>query len=144
MLTSKGLDVALTRTARGRFDLKLSTSGTNKGNFELSSERHHAAATTLFVRKRGKRPGDKEYGGGYYWDTSGRFGTLLWTITQDRTATRSQLISAGQDAGKQLVDDRMITAYSVDATRRANYTIGQWVSYLGWTLPSGDQKDLTF
>lgn len=144
MLTANGLDVALKRTPRGRFDLDFDTSGSNKGNPKLSNERHHAAAVALFTHKRGKRPGDKTYGGGYYYDTSGRFGTLLWTVTQDGTTTRSQLISAVQDAGQQLIDDKIATTYRADATRTSSFSIGRWTTFFGWTLPSGDQKDLTF
>jgi phage gp46-like protein len=138
-LTSKGSDIVLVRNdATGKFTYRMSASGTNKGNPEFDDSRTHACMTTLFSWKRGKLPGDSAPQGGYYWDTAGRRGTLLWTVKYDRQATRSDLISAAQDAGQQLVDDKLIVNYSVDAQRLG---VGRWLLLFGWTLPTGDRKD---
>lgn len=139
-LTSVGPDVALTRSGTGRFDWDMSTSGTNKGNPKLDATRTHAVMTTVFSRKRGRAPGDKQESGGYYWDESGRRGTLLWTVTQDRQATRSQLISAAEDAGQQLVDERYIVSLGADAQRQG-IGLGRWLLGIQWRTPSGDRKE---
>lgn len=137
---STGTDVALKRAADGKhFDLDLVTAGAQKGNPRLDFTRTHAVVATLNSNKRGRRPGDKTSGGGYFFDETGRRGTLLWTVSQDTSKTRSEMIAAGQDAGQQLTDERYVTAFTADATRRR---VGAWALLFTWTLPSGDRREL--
>ena len=140
-LTSVGPDIALKRVATtGKFDFDMSTSGSNKGNPQLDSTRTHAVMTTIYSRKRGKAPGDKVESGGYYWDTSGRRGSLLWTVTQDRQSTRSQLISAAEDGLRQLVDDRLIAGFPQPDAQRVGVGLGRWFLTIQWRTPSTDQS----
>ena len=141
-LTSIGPDIALARVAAsGRFDFDMSTSGSNKGNPKLDSARTHAVMTTVFSRKRGRAPGDRQESGGYYWDTSGRRGTLLWTVTQDRQSTRSQLISAAEDGLQQLVDEKFIVSFPQPEASRVGVSQGRWGLTIQWQTPSGDRKE---
>lgn len=131
-----GSDVSLARNqVTGRYDLVLSTSGVNKGNPVLDSTRTHAVLTTLVSMKRGSRPGARSPEGGYYWDASGRRGTLLWTISQDRLATPSQLQAYAEDGGQQLVDLKFIATFKASANRRAP---GKFAVTATWTLPNGN------
>ena len=130
-----GIDVALVRNdSNGKFDLQVSISGPNKGNPVMSSDRSHAVLTTLLSRKRGTRPGAETPEGGYYGDTSGRRGTLLWTISQDKLATPSQLAAFAQDGGQQLLDLKMIGSFTAAAAR---VRAGKFRVDVRWTLPSG-------
>lgn len=134
-----GNDVALVRNAtNGKFDWQVSSSGPNKGNFVLDNTRTHAVLTTLVSWKRGTRPGRNSQTpeGGYYWDTSGRRGTLIWTISQDKIATPSQLKAYAEDGGQQLLDLKYIASFTASATRRAP---GKLSVTATWTLPSGNQ-----
>ena len=137
-LTSIGPDVALKRNdSTGRFDFDVSTSGSNKGNPKMDSTRTHAVMTTVFSWKRGKRAGDRVESGGYYWDTSGRRGTLLWTVVQDTAATRSRLLSCADDARQQLINERYVVALSAAPTR-VGIGLGRWLMPIQWTTPQGD------
>lgn len=142
-LTSTGPDIALKRNPQtGRFNFDMSTSGTNKGNPLLSSDRTHSVMTTLFSWKRGRRAGDPVESGGYYPDQSGRRGTLLWTVIQDTSATRSQLLAAADDARQQLLDERLITSLTAEAERQpVSNGLRRWSTYLTWTLPQGERKE---
>ena len=135
---SQGSDVALRRNdSNGRFDLILQTGGRAKGNPLLDSTRTHAVLTTLVSWKRGTRPGKSQTPeGGYYWDTSGRRGTLIWTISQDKIATPSQLKAYAEDGGQQLLDLKYIASFTASANRRAP---GKLSVTCTWTLPSGNQ-----
>lgn len=131
-----GSDVALQRNAtNGRYDLVLQQSGPGRGNPVLDTTRTHAVLTTLVSMKRGTRPGARTPEGGYYWDTSGRRGTLLWTISQDRLATPSQLQAYAEDGGQQLVDLKFIATFKAAASRRAP---GKFAVTATWTLPNGN------
>lgn len=141
-LTSVGPDIALKRNeATGRFDFDVSTSGTNKGNPKMDATRTHAVMATVFARKRGRAPGDPMESGGYYWDTSGRRGTLLWTVTQDRQSTRSQLVSAAEDGLQQLVDERFIAGFPTPDAQRVGTGLGRWMLVIQWRTPSGDRRE---
>jgi hypothetical protein len=141
-LTSVGPDIALARVATtGKFDFDMSTSGSNKGNPKLDASRTHMVVATLFGRKRGKAPGDKVESGGYYWDLSGRRGTLLWTVTQDRNSTRSQLVSAADDGLRQLVDEKQIVNFPTPDAQRIGLHLGRWGVVAQWSTPSGDRKE---
>lgn len=139
-LTSQGPDVALQRTAGGKFDWKVSRSGPNKGNPEMSADRTHAVISTVFSWKRGRRPGDKSESGGYYWDESGARGTRLWTVVQDTSSTRSKLLACTEDAKQQLVEGRYITDLQADA-QRLGLGLGRWAATIGWRTPQGDRKE---
>lgn len=139
-LTSVGPDIKLKRLDTGRFDFDMSTSGSNKGNPQLDSSRTHAVMTTLFSRKRGKRAGDPTESGGYYFDTSGRRGTLLWTVLYDRNSTRSQLIAAAEDGMQQLVDEKFITSFPQPEARRIGLAPGKWGLSVQWTTPVGSPQ----
>lgn len=130
-----GRDVALVRDdATGKFDLSFSSSGPNKGNPVLDNTATHAVLTTLLSMKRGRRPGSQNAEGGYYWDGSGRRGSLLWTVSQDRLATPSQLRAYAEDGGQQLVDLRYLASFEATAARRAP---GKFALSVLWRLPSG-------
>jgi len=129
-----GRDVALTRTAANRFDFVFSTSGPNKGNPVLDDTRTHAVLTTLLSWKRGTRPGARVPEGGYYWDTVGRRGTLLWTVSQDRLTTLSQLEAFAQDGGQQLIDAQQIASFTARAQRVGP---GRFRLNVTWSNPSG-------
>lgn len=131
-----GNDVVLVRNERnGKFDLQVSTSGPNKGNPVLDSTRTHAVLSTVTSWRRGFRPGSLTPEGGYYWDTSGSRGSLIWTVSQDRLATPSQLQSYAEDAGQQLVNLRFIASFKARVQRRAP---GRFITIVSWTLPSGN------
>ena len=141
-LTSVGPDIGLVRVpTTGRFDFDMSTSGSNKGNPKLDSSRTHMVMTTVYSRKRGRAPGDKVESGGYYFDTSGRRGSKLWTVTQDRFSTRSQLISAAEDGLQQLVDERQIVSFPTPDAQRVGVNLGRWGLLIQWSTPSGDRKE---
>lgn len=113
-----GIDVALQRNdATGKFDLVLSTSGPNKGNPKLESTRAHAVLTTLVSRKRGQRGGSDTAEGGYYFDPYNRRGSLLWSVTQDRLSTVSQLTAYADDAGQQLVELKQIATFTARSSK---------------------------
>lgn len=135
-LQFNGPDVALVRQDRsGKWDLDISTSGPNNGNPRTDSSRTHAVLTTLLSWKRGKRPGPSSpEEGGYYYDATGRRGTLLWTVTQDRLATPSQLQAYAEDGGQQLINLHYLASFKASASRRAR---GKLVVTVQWTLPSG-------
>lgn len=118
----------------------MSTSGSNKGNPLLDSSRTHAVMTTLFSWKRGRRAGDTVDQGGYYWDLSGRRGTLLWTILYDRNSTRSQLIAAAEDGLQQLVDEKFITSFQQPIAERKGTGLGKWNLSVQWTNPMGSPQ----
>lgn len=129
-----GKDVALQRTASGRYDLVFSTSGKNKGNPVLDSTGTHAVLSTLLSWKRGTRPGSQKQEGGYYFDPQNRRGTLIWTVTQDRMGTPSQLEAYAQDGGQQLLDQKLIGSFSAKASR---IRPGSFRLVVTWSLPSG-------
>lgn len=133
-LQMTGSDVALQRTASGRYDLVFSASGKNKGNPVLESTGTHAVLSTLLSQKRGTRPGSQAQEGGYYYDAQNRRGTLIWTITQDRMGTPSQLEAYAQDGGQQLLDMKLIGSFSAKAQR---IRPGSFRLSVAWTLPSG-------
>ncbi|MFO0578705.1 MAG: hypothetical protein U1A78_32280 [Polyangia bacterium] len=129
-----GRDVALQRNeATGKFDLQFSTEGPNVGNPVLDSTCTHAVLTTLLSKKRGTRPGSPLQEGGYYFDTTGRRGTLLWTVNQDRLATPSQLKAYAEDGAQQLVDLRYIASFDASARKRGP---GNFLLTCRWFLPS--------
>lgn len=133
-----GFDLALRRQDdTGKFDWIMSTSGANKGNPVFDQTRTHSVLSTLTSWKRGTRPQSKQAEGGYYWDATGQRGTLLWTATQDKQATRSDLIAYAEDGGTQLVNLNYISAFTVDATRRR---AGAYTVYFTWITPSGEQS----
>lgn len=130
-----GRDVALVRNDdTGTFDLSFSQSGPNRGNPVLDDSRAHAVLTTLLSWKRGRRPGAAAAEGGYYFDTAGRRGTLLWTVSQDRMATPSQLQTYAEDGGQQLLDLGQVGSFTARAVRLAP---GRFRVDVSWTLPGG-------
>lgn len=130
-----GRDVALVRDdATGKFDLIFQTSGPGRGNPLLDNTCTHAVLTTLLSKKRGIRPGSQSAEGGYYWDTTGQRGTLLWTVNQDRLATPSQLRAYAEDGGQQLVNLRYLAAFEASATKRGP---GNFLLTCRYYLPSG-------
>jgi len=135
-----GNDIALARNqSNGKWDLDWETNVTtgNKGNPRFDNTRRHSVMVTLVSKKRGKRPGSQVEEGGYYWDTSGTYGTLLWTVIWDRMATESQLVSYSQDAGQQLSDVKKISTFSARARRLGP---GRWTLIATWTVP-GDSAE---
>lgn len=132
---SQGRDVALQRNpANGKFDVFFATSGPSKGNWVLDSTQTHAVLTTLVSRRRGRRPGSASAEGGYYFDRDNRRGTLLWTVTQDRMTTPSQLQAFAEDGLQQLADRKQIANYRVTAQR---VRAGQFRVDVSWSLPDG-------
>lgn len=138
-LSGKDIALAQSTSQPGRFDFDWVTSGPNKGNPRMTNDRAHAVGTTIISWKRGTRPGSETPEGGYYWDTAGRRGTLLWTILYDRQATRSQLIAAAQDGGQQLVTEKILTGLQAEAQRKSP---GKWSLAVTYTLPSGQAQTL--
>lgn len=116
----------------GKFDLDFSTSGTNKGNPVFDNTRTHAVLTTLLSWKRGKRPQSPIEEGGYYLDTTGQRGTLVWTVTLDKMATRSDLQAFAEDGGTQLQVLNYITNFSASAERRST---GYYRLTVRWSTP---------
>lgn len=130
-----GRDVALVRdAATGKFDLDFSAEGPNRGNPVLDDTRTHAVLTTLISWKRGTRPGAQAQEGGYYYDPNNRRGTLIWTVTQDRLATPSQLKAYADDGGQQLLELKQIASF-VATGRRVRP--GQLRLDVTWTTPDG-------
>jgi len=143
MFRQTGVDIELVKNdATGKFDAKVSTSGPNIGNPVFANTRSHAVLTTLMSRKRGQRPGDQVQGGGYYGDPQTRRGTLLWTVTQDRTITGSQLVAYAEDGGRQLAEMRLISGFTARALKLGP---AKWRIECAWTLPDGSKGavDLT-
>lgn len=141
-LQHTGRDVALVRdAATGRFDLSFSRSGPNRGNPILDDTRTHAVLTTLMSWKRGTRPSSPVSEGGYYYDPQNRRGTLLWTVTQDRMATPSQLKAYAEDGGQQLLDAKQIASFAASARR---IKPGQFRVDVTWTTPQGLRVPLAF
>lgn len=137
MFTQAGADIALVRDpATGKFDAVVETTGGNLGNPQFEDTRAHAVLTTLMSHKRGQRPGDQVQGGGYYGDAQNRRGTLLWTVTQDRTATGSQLVAYAEDGGQQLIELRYLRSFQARATKLAP---AKWRLDCLWTLPDGSK-----
>ncbi len=132
---SQGRDVALVRReATGRYDLDFSSTGPSRGNPRLDDTRTHAVLTTLMSWKRGTRPGSRSAEGGYYFDPQNRRGTLLWTVSQDRMSTPSQLKAFAEDGMQQLVDAKLIASFTVSARR---VRPGQFRLDVTWTNPDG-------
>lgn len=133
--TSQGRDVALVRReATGRYDLDFSSTGPSRGNPRLDDTRTHAVLTTLMSWKRGTRPGSRSAEGGYYFDPQNRRGTLLWTVSQDRMSTPSQLKAFAEDGMQQLVDAKLIASFTSSARR---VRPGQLRLDVAWTNPDG-------
>lgn len=135
-----GDDIALRRNqSNGKWDFDWETDAAtgNKGNPRFDNTRKHSVMVTLVCKKRGKRPGSNVEEGGYYWDTSGTYGTLLWTVIWDRMATESQLTSYAQGAGQQLTDVKKISSFSARARKLGP---GKWVLTTTWTVP-GDSAE---
>lgn len=127
---SQGRDVALVRReATGRYDLDFFA-----GNPRLDDTRTHAVLTTLMSWKRGTRPGSRSAEGGYYFDPQNRRGTLLWTVSQDRMSTPSQLKAFAEDGMQQLVDAKLIASFTASARR---VRPGQFRLDVTWTNPDG-------
>lgn len=106
-LQHTGVDIELAKNeATGKFDIAWSTSGPNKGNPILGNTRAH----TVFSLLRSNQ-------GQYYWDTTGKRGSLLYTVGQDNTTTRSKLISYSEQAMQPIIDDNTILSFTADATR---------------------------
>lgn len=132
---SQGRDVALQRNpANGKYDVFFSTAGPSRGNWVLDNTRTHAVLTTLVSRRRGRRPGSPAEEGGYYFDPQNRRGTLIWTITQDRMTTASQLRAFAEDGMQQLADRKQISNYQVTAQR---VRPGVFRADVSWSLPDG-------
>lgn len=98
-----GEDIALRRTARGRF-----TFHWRNGNPVFDERGAYPVFSTLFLPK-----------GSYRWDASGTQGTELATLKQDRLATTSQMQSYALDALQQAARNGRIDSagYSAKATR---------------------------
>lgn len=134
---TQGRDVALVRNpSNGKFDVSFATSGPNRGNWILDNTATHAVLTTLISWRRGRRPGSAVEEGGYYFDAQNRRGTLLWTVTQDRLTTPSQLQAFAEDGMQQLADRKRIASYTVRAQRLRP---GQFRVDVTWALPDGQR-----
>ncbi len=136
-----GNDIALARNqSNGKWDIDWETNvhTGNKGNPRYDSTRRHSIMVTLVSKRRGKRPGSQVEEGGYYWDTSGVYGTLLWTVIWDRMATESQLTSYAQDAGQQLSDFKLISTFAARARRLGP---GKWTLTATWTVPGNSAEE---
>jgi len=117
-----GSDIELTKNeSNGKFDIAWSTKGANKGNPIFGNTRAHTVLSLMISRK-----------GQYYWDTAGTRGSLLYTVKQDITTTRSQLISYSEQAIQPAVDSLVIKSFSADATR---VKVGTWNLTINWSDP---------
>lgn len=67
--------------------------------------------------------------GGYYFDATGKAGTLLYQVTTDRLATKSRIIAHVFDGIRQCEAAALILAGTVDAERRR---VGAWRILLSW------------
>ena len=131
-LQHTGRDIALQRDPlSGKYDLVFSASGPNKGNPVLDDSRTHAVLTNLLSQKRGSRMGSAPQGG-YYYDPTGSRGSLLWTISQDKLSTPSQLRSYGEDVGERLLNRKQIRTYRVSASRIGS---GKFRLDFAWSVP---------
>lgn len=139
-----GVDVALVASQRtpGRLNFVIDSVGPNAGNPRFTNDREHAVLTRLMSRRRGRAPGAQQEQGGYYWDATGLRGTLLWTIKLDRLATRSDLLAAADDAGQQLVNEKVIKTL-VGSAKRVLGERGKWRLTISWLLPNGTQPTRT-
>lgn len=139
MFRAVGIDIALKQSDRapGRWDVDWESSGPNKGNPRFGDERHHAVLTLLLAWKRGRRLGTKIYEGGYYFDTKGTRGTLIWTVQYDLLATASQLKAYAEDAGQQAIARGIIAKLTAEARRLSP---GRWRLDVAWVLPGPDAQ----
>lgn len=108
-----GDDIALKITPRGKY-----TFVWKGGNPVFDRRGQYAVLVTLCTKK-----------GWYYWDSTGKFGTLLYTVKQDRLSTGSQLASYCADAGQQCQAAGVITKLTAVPTRLRP---GVWQVKLDW------------
>lgn len=120
-LTLPGSDVALVRNpSTGRFDLQFETTTQNP---QFSDDQSHAVLSLIYERQ------------GEWWaDASGKRGSLLWTVKEDRKASASKIKGYVEAALQPLVDQGRIRNLAVTATRVKPGRIDLGITYLS---PSG-------
>lgn len=74
--------------------------------------------------------------GGYYFDSTGQAGTLLYTVKNDRLTTGSRLVAYASDGMKQVEDAGLISNGSVSAEK---VRTGSWRLNLRWRTAEGQQ-----
>ena len=111
-------DISLRRTARGKFSFVWDK---KTGSVVFDRRAAYPVLSTLHTHK-----------GAYYWDATGRQGTQLYTVRQDRIGvTTSQLSSFGLDALKQCQAAGFLDSYSASAER---LRAGVFALSVKWTV----------
>lgn len=101
-----GDDIAVRVGVRGRLRRIWDTSGPNKGNPRFDTTKEHAVWISVFAQR------------GQYWaDTTGTFGSLIYTLPQDPKATPQKFVSYAQDGVAPLVTASRIQNPQAFATR---------------------------
>lgn len=96
-------DIAIRKTPRGKYTFVWDA----QGNVKFDRRAAYPVFSTLYTRK-----------GAYYWDPTGKQGTSLYTVRQDRLGvTTSQLASYGLDALKQCAAAGFLSAFRAYAER---------------------------
>lgn len=100
----------------------------DNGDPEFSDSEVHAVLGRLFQKK------------GRYWaDTTGREGSTLHEITEDRVGTESAIKSAAEGALAPLLEDGRLTSLTAEVTRTPSN-----IPYLSvtWSTPDGEQDPI--
>ncbi len=132
--TPSGVDIALKRNPlNGKFTFDWDPQGSNKGNPKFNNSRENSVLIILHSHKRDPEKGT----GGYYFDKTGRRGTFLYKVNQDRLATGGLLQGYSEDGGQQLISKKIIQTFTSTAQRLRP---GSWVLFVTWSVPSGQYQ----
>lgn len=105
--TSTGRDIAVkVNPLTGKLRRVWDTSGPNKGNPRFDDSEEHAVYVSVFCRR-----------GAWWADSTGTFGSLMYTLFGDAKATPAKFVSYAQDALDPLVVAGRIADPKAYATR---------------------------
>lgn len=105
--TSTGRDIAVTVNANtGKLRRVWDTSGPNKGNPRFDDTAEHAVYISVFSQR-----------GAWWADTTGTFGSLVFTLFNDAKATPQKFVNYAEDGLAPLVTAGRIAEVKAFATR---------------------------
>ncbi len=107
--TNPGSDIAMRRNpATGKLDFDWDETG----NPRYSDDNVHRVLSLLVEHRPARGP---DGGPGWIWDTTGKRGSLLYTVKNVRRSTPSQLEAYALDALQKAVDEGWIAAPTAKA-----------------------------
>lgn len=121
--TSPGRDIAVrTNPVTGKLRRVWDTTGPNAGNPRFDDTSAHAVYLSVFCRR------------GQYWaDTTGTFGSLVWSLMSDPKATPAKFVAYAADGLAPLVTAGAIANPQAYATR----TFDRMDALVTYSTPDG-------